>query len=216
MSFLWDFWSRYYDGLWVQKYSLGPTRERVLFYVDRILRKEGFKNRPGSVSLLDVGCGTGQLLGEAKGRFGKSLQVMGLDSSAGMLKRAKKSLPGIRFIRGNADALNGVSHVLSENRYSIITCTHSLPYYRCQKKSLEDMAGFLEKGGYLIVACASARSAYDALCLKLVGITAGGGRYPAKKDFYRFSSRDLRLVYLHSFKEKWFMPSIVTAILKKR
>ena len=54
----WDFWADRYDRLWVQKHSLGPTREYVLETLDEAVRR-------GEVSvcakLMDLGCGSGIL-----------------------------------------------------------------------------------------------------------------------------------------------------------
>jgi methyltransferase type 12 len=54
MKSIWDFWANYYNKLWVQKYSLKPSRDKVI----DIIKKTKIKNG----DLLDMGCGTGQLL----------------------------------------------------------------------------------------------------------------------------------------------------------
>jgi ubiquinone/menaquinone biosynthesis C-methylase UbiE len=54
---VWDRLAHRYDRLWVQKVSLGKTREAVHQRLDELIRK-------GKTTILDLGCGTGQLLGE--------------------------------------------------------------------------------------------------------------------------------------------------------
>ena len=51
---IWDFWATKYNRLWVQRYSLTPTREYLLKVVDI--------NRP--LKILDLGCGPGELIEE--------------------------------------------------------------------------------------------------------------------------------------------------------
>jgi SAM-dependent methyltransferase len=54
--------------------------------------------------VLDVGCGTGTVLGRVRERFGPEA-VFGLDPSEAMLGRAKEKVPGIITVQGNDDAL---------------------------------------------------------------------------------------------------------------
>ena len=62
MKSIWDFWANYYNKLWVQKYSLKPSRDKVI----SIIKKTGIDRG----SLLDMGCGTGQLLEQINKEFG--------------------------------------------------------------------------------------------------------------------------------------------------
>jgi methyltransferase type 12 len=47
MKSIWDFWANYYNKLWVQKYSLKPSRDKVI----DIIKKTKIKNG----DLLDMG-----------------------------------------------------------------------------------------------------------------------------------------------------------------
>ena len=51
---IWDFWAPRYRRLWAQRYSLGPSRALVL---ERLAEEGG-----QAMTLLDAGCGVGQLL----------------------------------------------------------------------------------------------------------------------------------------------------------
>lgn len=36
---IWDFWAKRYDRLWVQKYSLYPTRREIISFLNKRLEK---------------------------------------------------------------------------------------------------------------------------------------------------------------------------------
>ena len=55
---VWEKLAHKYDRLWVQKYSLGPTRREVRAILLPLLAKEP------SLKILEIGCGTGQLIRE--------------------------------------------------------------------------------------------------------------------------------------------------------
>lgn len=58
-------------------------------------------------SLLDVGCGTGDLFGHLQ-RRGTACAYTGIDLSSGMIRRARERFPSATFLEGNAvDALPG-------------------------------------------------------------------------------------------------------------
>ena len=50
---IWDFWAKHYEGLWVQRVSLKPTREYVAQKVGSMIQEK-------AQTLLDLGCGTGE------------------------------------------------------------------------------------------------------------------------------------------------------------
>ena len=76
---IWDFWAPRYDSLWVQRWSLGPTRAKIL---ERLPRVEGCR-------ILDMGCGTGQ---HVAALLAEGFDAHGSDTSAEMLARAEALL----------------------------------------------------------------------------------------------------------------------------
>ena len=72
------------------------------WYRRRALRRAGL--RPGQ-AMLDVAVGTGLVAREAVRILGRPDGIVGLDLSEGMLAEARRTLAGVRLVRGRAEAL---------------------------------------------------------------------------------------------------------------
>lgn len=228
MSKVWDFWSRFYDRLWVQRVSLGPTRRAVAAKL---------AGRLTSASrVLDVGCGIGELLGElaqgvvrdrastsADGHGHSPGLFLGVDASPGMIERARNRHPELTFEVRDANRLRGLaegggSHNLGQGQeqsgFEVILCTHSLPYYADPEQVLADMAGLLSPGGILMLAQASANSFYDEAVLSLVKLTTGTASYYSIEALRRLAADHYEVVSAEKVPTAWFMPSIVLMVLR--
>ena len=69
---VWEKLAHKYNRLWVQKYSLGPTRREILKIALPMLEENP------NLKILDIGCGTGQLIGEISSQY-KELYYLGID-----------------------------------------------------------------------------------------------------------------------------------------
>ena len=78
---IWNFWADKYDKLWVQKYSLKPTRDYITSALSNIKHDEKIK-------ILDLGCGPGELISELTNKF-KNIEITGIDFSEKMLEISK-------------------------------------------------------------------------------------------------------------------------------
>lgn len=202
-SKLWDYWSKYYERLWVQKYSLKPTRKITIDLI-KTYNKE-------SLDILDIGCGTGQLISDIRQNFkNKSLNLKGLDYSKGMIEKARKNIDYADFILKDISDINSL-----DNKFDIITCTHSLPYYANQQKAISDMSNLLKKDGILIIACGSSNTVYDKFAFSLVKLTTGFAKYPSIKNLKYMTKDNLELLKIVKIKEKFFMPTIIVSLFKK-
>jgi len=127
LSLLYDQTSSLYD----RRYSLLQERKY----------RRIFPHLPRRGRILDVGCGTGLLLGKLRG-----FEVVGLDLSLGMLKRARRRNPGVPLILADAEHLpfkgGAFRMVLS------ITVLQNLPH---PALALKEMARVLRKGGKVVV-----------------------------------------------------------------
>ncbi len=159
-------WNRYvgiYDRLWVQKVSLAPTRRKVIHTLLGLFDgKEDF-------SLLDISCGTGQLLSEVAEAMPNSKRLGVEPSDLGTLAARK----GHSVLPYTIDALHKVPE-----QFDVITCTHAFPYYPDQVKALRLMSDRLRPGGILLLAHAETATLYDKLCLSLVKLTTSKAHYP--------------------------------------
>jgi ubiquinone/menaquinone biosynthesis C-methylase UbiE len=104
------------------------------------------KTTPTSSSkILDIGCGTGnQVANFAE----KNFNILGIDVSPSMIKKAKEKYPEYKF--KIADALN--DGIFVSNSFTHITCLYFTAYYFQNKQLLfENIYKWLMPGGYLIV-----------------------------------------------------------------
>ncbi len=194
---LWDYWAKFYNRLWVQKWSLGPTREMIINYIQTMPKTKA------ELNILDMGCGTGQLLQELGVIFhNQSMHLTGVDYSRGMLKIARQENPDINFI--HSDVLD----FSVTERYDLIIASHTLPYYEDQATALRRMVDQLKPGGTLLVANASANNLYDQLCLLMIKITTGSAHYPSIQEMRAMVDQFMPDVSISTVKTAWFVPTI--------
>ncbi len=196
---IWDFWANKYDKLWVQKYSLRPTRDYITSLFDQ--------EKP--LKILDLGCGPGELLAELS-RLNPSLDLSGLDSSKAMLDISKKTNKRARHILMDAKDLSQL-----EGKYHIIISTHSLPYYKNPKKVIKDLSNLLEDDGLIYMGFASETSLYDKIALFFVKFTTGPASYPSDTRFRQMLEGVFRVEELKIIRVKKYMPKIAVYTLKK-
>lgn len=102
---------------------------------------------PTSKSIvLDVGCGTGHHVGKLAEN--KNLEVIGIDISPSMIKKARENYPNLDF--QIADVLN--RDAFTNNMFTHILCLYFTIYYIEDKNQFFNNAmDWLKPGGYLIV-----------------------------------------------------------------
>lgn len=200
---IWDFWANHYHRLWVQKYSLKPTRDLLISLIEKDFKHDS------SLNVLDLGCGPGELIYILHDRF-KGFNITGVDFSQEMLKVSKTHNPLAKHIQLDAKDLN-----LLEGRFEIIICTHSIPYYKNLEKVMEDLYTLLEDKGKMYIAFASGNSFYDKLALSFVKLTTGPASYPSDKKFRELIDGRFYIESLNIIKERQFMPRIALYKLEK-
>ncbi len=206
---IWDFWAKHYENLWVQKYSLRPTRGEVLSKLKEKL-KEDNNNK-----ILDVGCGTGQMLREVKERYTKfELELLGIDFSKNMIQQAIEKDNTISYQHLDVRNISSISGI--DEKFNFVICTHSFPYYENQPKAIRQFADSLENGGYLLLAQSSQNSFYDKLVLALVKLTTGKANYPSVSSILKMTKSSFECERIIKIKESFFMPSIYLFVLAKR
>jgi len=105
------------------------------------------QNTPNVKSvILDVGCGTGHHV--AKLAQNNNLEVIGIDISPSMIKKAKENYPNLDF--QVADVLN--RDTFHNNMFTHILCLYFTIYYMEDKNQFFNNAmDWLKPGGYLFV-----------------------------------------------------------------
>ncbi len=161
---VWDFWAPRYEGLWAQRWSLGPSRRLIHRHLDAVL--------PDAERILDLGCGVGQLARElALGR--PASEIVGCDASPEMIERAKNdyTAANLRYQLATVEALDRGSG------FDAIVCTHAFPYFPDKPASMAAMAALLRPGGRLLIIQANTENLYDRLWLLFVRLTTTPSRY---------------------------------------
>jgi len=199
---LWDFWADRYSRLWVQKVSLGPTRDYVLSEITAMAH--------GRQTLLDLGCGPGELLSGIGEKF-PQLELTGVDYSPRMLEISQQRNDKAKHILMDAADLDKL-----EAMYDMIVCTHSLPYYKDPKDVFRNLSRILTKQGRLIVGFASGNSVYDKVVLSAVKLTTGKAYYPSDKEFADMVKEHFYVRKLNLVKKAFFMPRIAVYTLGKK
>jgi len=107
-------------------------------------------------SVLEVGCGTGQITGWLCAAVGPG-KVLGVDFSAEMLARARaKHLPAeFRLLDICAEVPPGA--------FDVALCFHAFPHFRDKPAALENLAGALTPAGRLIVMHLAGRDRLNAM-----------------------------------------------------
>ena len=102
--------------------------------------------QPSSQSkILDVGCGTGHHVASLGA---KGLDVLGIDISPSMIKKAKENFPDYKF--NVADALDGGS--FEPDSFTHILCMYfTIYYFQDKTQFFNNCFKWLMPGGYLIV-----------------------------------------------------------------
>lgn len=199
---IWNFWADKYDKLWVQKYSLKPTRNYIVKALSKYIKNDGIK-------VLDLGCGTGELIFELTNKFNK-FEVTGIDFSEKMIEISKKRNPSAKHLQMDASEL-----YILDSKYDIIVCTHSMPYYKEPKNVFKHLNNLLSDEGKLLIGFASGDSIYDKFILGFVKLTTGKANYPSDNEFRAMIFPFFEVENLKIIRKKFFMPRIAVYTLKK-
>ncbi|MHB8127605.1 MAG: class I SAM-dependent DNA methyltransferase [Mobilitalea sp.] len=200
---VWDKLAKKYDNLWVQNYSLAPTRKAVLINIEKL---------DNINKLLDIGCGTGQLLQEIYIN-NKNIKLYGLDKSEQMIAQAKSKKSGATLFCADISEDNILESLGGD--FDLVVCCHSFPYYKNKPDVINKIYNLLNDRGYVIFAQASINSFYDKVAMSIVEKTAEKADYLSRKDFIALTEKKFEIKEEFQIQEKWFMPSICGFVLKK-
>ncbi len=136
-----DQWASTYENSWLQRAFFDLAHQATLALATDIV------HHPTSV--LDVGCGTGKLLRQAR-HFWPEAQLIGVDPANGMIEMAKRLAPNATFSTGMAEALP-----LQDRSVDLALSTTSFHHWQDQAAGIREIARVLRPGGYFILVDAS-------------------------------------------------------------
>ena len=195
---VWEKLAHKYNHLWVQKYSLGPTRREV----KSIILPRLSENPEAKV--LEIGCGTGQLIKEI-GEVQKDVNYLGIDVAENMVEIAKESNHGQRM----EFCVCPVEAFETKEKYDIIFCTHAFPYFPDKSAVIKKMAECCKEGGDIIIANSSTNTPKDFMINFFLKATTSEAKYlSVKKMKQLFGEAGLTVKEVRVIREKWYMPTI--------
>lgn len=201
----WENLARKYNRLWVQKYSLGPTRREVLKIV-----LPGLRAYP-SRKLFEAGCGTGQLIGEIAAHF-PQVDYLGIDAARNMVRIAKKNVKGQRIRFRTCP----VEEFRSTEKYDIILCTHAFPYFPDKEAALGKFAQLCNPGAAVIIVNSSTNSLKDLIINFFLKATTSKARYLSIKEMKAlFGKTGFDLKRVKIIRERFYMPTIALFYLER-
>lgn len=130
-----DFYSKYYDAIHLNK-------KKNNYEIGKIIDLD---KKTNSTKILDVGCGTGEHVNLLNS---KNYDVIGLDQSKDMIKKAKSKYPDCNFKVGNI--LN--NSLFDYQSFTHIYCLDRTIYQiKDKSKFFENCYSLLSDGGYLVL-----------------------------------------------------------------
>ncbi len=135
-----DLWAGHYDFMpfqfWMKKFHLPVLKELSS------LPKQNKK-----VKILDLSCGSGELLQEIGKLKIRTSELYGIDTSPKMINVAKKKLPpAIQLKVMDVHRLN-----FPKNYFDYVISTEAFHHYYTQRKALFEMNRVCRKGGKVVV-----------------------------------------------------------------
>jgi len=100
------------------------------------------------VSILDVGTGTGILIGQVLLK-NKSAHLFGVDNSPEMLNKAKSKFQGKNNVTITLGSANKLPY--EDNSFEFVTCANSFHHHPDSLNSLKEMKRVLKPGGKVIL-----------------------------------------------------------------
>lgn len=133
-----DRWAPRYDSGALQTLLYHPMHHSILNHVAVL--------RPEPARVLDLGCGSGQLLRAASCRFPDAVLV-GVDPCGPMLDAAATNASCSRLVRARAEELP-----FPDGTFDVITCTATVRHWNNMKAGLAEAARVLSSAGVLALA----------------------------------------------------------------
>lgn len=202
----WEKLAPKYNDQWVQKYSLRPTRREVKKIVLPLLEQNK------DLKILDIGCGTGQLIGEISEQYG-AVDYLGIDVAKNMIEIARQNNRGdrIRFLNVAVDEF------VCEEKFDMIICTHAFPYFPDKAAVMQKMAALCKKGGMVIIVSSSTNNLKDLLANLIVKTRTSKARYLSIAQMKRlFASAGFEVMRVDVIRERAYMPTIALLCAEKK
>jgi len=160
---------------------------------------------PNACSLLEVGCGTGYVLGMIAQRM-PTLRIVGGDLSAACLEKARRRLPHGQFYRMSAEELP------FEDEFDLVCAFDVLEHVEDDQRALAGMRQAVRCGGHLVITVPQHPFLWSPHDVQ----SGHRRRYTRRLLCQRVSGAGWRVTYVTSFVSLLLIPMIVSRLLTKR
>jgi ubiquinone/menaquinone biosynthesis C-methylase UbiE len=137
-----DRWASTYEASPLQPALFAPVHQTALQLAQQLL--------PGARRVLDVGCGTGRLLRQARQQYRRA-ELVGVDLARGMLAAAMAATPTelrIHYLRAGAEHLP-----FTEEVFDLVVAIMSLRHWTDRAAGIAEIGRVLTPGGVLGHCC---------------------------------------------------------------
>ena len=202
---VWENLAHKYNNLWVQKYSLGPTRREVLKIVMPLL------NENKKLKIIDIGCGTGQLIKEISKEC-ENVNYLGIDVAENMIKIAKENNSGknIKFEVCPIEKFN------SKEKFDIVICIHAFPYFPDKESALKKISKLCRENATVVIVNSSTNSLKDLIINFFLKATTSEAKYLSIEEMKKlFKKANLKEKNISIIRERKYMPTIALFHLER-
>ena len=104
---------------------------------------------PGARRVLDVGCGTGYLLGQLAARYPEAVELAGVDPAPSMVEVATAAVSGDERLSISCAVAEHLTY--PDNTFDLVVSTTSFDHWEDQAAGLAECARVLRPGGTLVL-----------------------------------------------------------------
>lgn len=189
---------RYNDGIWFKEFVVLPHLRRYFLSLGNLQGK----------CVLDLACGAGDF---SHWLTQQGAEVIGVDPSAPMLRRARQNAPLAKFLRGTSRDLA----IVGKKRFDVVLAAFlfcNISSRRLFHRSLQEIYARLKPGGALII-CDRHPAAFRALVSPVLRVTMPRGtRYVDNGTSYRIDVLTRANQWIHFTNYHWSIHYWVSAL----
>lgn len=204
----WDSLAVEYESLRAQQSILIPTRNEIINHIRPLAEKKQ------SLRILDIGCGTGQLLQELQNNFPQA-ELFGIDKSQQMCRFAQSKETTAKIY--SLDIMqNEITRLIGTESIDIVICSHTMPYLPNKALAFQRMLEILNFNGKLLLVQNSIETIKDRLASKMLWSVSDKATYLSPKEFTLIASRYFEVDSEFLVRTNGFSPSVVGYVMTRK
>lgn len=146
-------YNQLHENIWSKTTKLGPTARSRYRLLTALIQK--YQPRP---PIIDVGCGSGELLAQIN-KFYPAKNLFGFDISSKAIKLAKKNFPKLNFFQGNLIKIPKKF----EGKFKTIICSEVLEHLENDLAAIKNLERLSQKNSLVFVSVPSLTAHWSQL-----------------------------------------------------